>query len=105
MKEHGNSRRNPNAHHLYDIHKIRNRDIFKYGITDDEIEADGLSARVRTQVGDMNLAAEYKKYEAEILIQDIPGRAEALRIERQFIDAYFLKHGRNPKGNKIPVRK
>jgi hypothetical protein len=66
---------------------------------------DGLSARARDQLAEMNLAAEYDKFSAEILVTDIPGRAEALRIEREYIDVYYEKYGRNPVGNKYPVRK
>ena len=101
---HGNSKDNPNLHHLYDIYKISDRDTFKYGISDDPIDADGYSARARDQMEEMNLAAEYQKFDAEILLKDIPGRAEALRLERLQIDSYFEKHGRNPVGNKYPKR-
>jgi len=37
--------------------------------------------------------------------EHIPGRAEALRVERELIDAYYQQHGHNPKGNKYPVRR
>jgi URI fold toxin 2 len=103
---HGNSKANPNFHHLYDIFKHIDRDTFKYGISDDPIEEeDGLSTRARAQLEEMNAAAEYNKFGAEILIKDIPGRTTALRIERAYIDAYYEKHGRNPIGNKYPKRK
>ncbi len=105
MKLHGNSLENPNLHHLYEIFKIENGDTFKYGITDDPIDADGLSERVRRQLFEMNNAAEYEKYDAHILIKDIEGRVEATRIEREYIDAYYYKNGRNPIGNLIPKRK
>ena len=102
---HGNSKANPNLHHLYDIFKRSDRDTFKFGISDDPIEEeDGLSARARDQLEEMNLAAEYDKFGAEILITGIPGRMKALRIERTHIDAYYEEHGRNPKGNKYPKR-
>lgn len=51
------------------------------------------------------MAAEYQKFDAQILERDIPGREAALQIERQYIDAYYEKHGRNPIGNKYPKRK
>jgi hypothetical protein len=102
---HGNAKDNSNPHHLYDIFKRIDRDTFKYGISDDPIDPeDGLSARVRDQIEEWNMAAEYNKFDAEILIRDIPGRAAALQIERQHIDAYYEKHGRNPLGNKYPKR-
>lgn len=103
---HGNSKSNSNLHHLYDIFKLVDRETFKYGISDDPIDnEDGLSARAREQVEEMNLAAEYTKFGAEILIKDIPGRALALKIERKHIDDFYEKNGRNPKGNKYPKRK
>ena len=102
MKPHGNSLDNFNLHHLYVILKKEDGDTFKYGISDDPIEADGLSERVRRQVFEMNRAAEYDKYAAQILLTDIEGRAEAARIERTFIDDYYYKNERNPIGNLIP---
>ena len=103
---HGNAKKNSNPHHFYDIFKRTDRDTFKYGISDNPIEEeDRLSARARDQVEEWNLAAEYSKFDAEILIQDIPGREAALLIERQYIDAYYEKYGRNPLGNKFPKRK
>jgi URI fold toxin 2 len=105
MTLHGNSLDNPNLHHLYAIYKKADGDTFKFGISDDPIETDGLSERVRKQVFEMNRAAEYDKYAAQILILDIAGRAEAARIERTYIDDYFNIHGRNPYGNLVPKRK
>lgn len=105
MKPHGNSLENPNSHHLYDIFKIVDGDTYKYGITDDPIQADGLSERARKQTSEMNRAVEFDKYAAQVLITDIQGREEALRIEREHIDAYYYKHGRNPLGNLTPKRK
>jgi hypothetical protein len=105
MKPHGNSLDNFNLHHLYEIFKKENEDTFKYGISDDPIEADGLSERVRKQVLEMNRAAEYDKYAAQILLIDLEGRAEAARIEITYIDAYYYKNGRNPIGNLVPKRK
>lgn len=103
---HGNAINNPNPHHLYDIFKREDRDTFKYGISDDPIDVeDGLSARARDQVEEWNMAAEYQKFDAQILERDIPGREAALRIERQYIDEYYEKNGRNPLGNKYPKRK
>ncbi|MBL7814639.1 MAG: hypothetical protein JNL70_06505 [Saprospiraceae bacterium] len=105
MKLHGNALDNPNIHHLYDIYKKANGDTYKYGISDDPIDSDGLSERARKQMTEMNRAAEFDKYGAQILVKDIEGRADAIRIERQYIDAYYHKHGRNPIGNLIPKRK
>jgi hypothetical protein len=105
MKPHGNSLDNFNLHHVYIIVKNQDGDVFKYGISDDPIEADELSERVRKQVFEMNRAAEYDKYAAQILLMDIEGRAMAARVERNLIDAYYDKNGRNPIGNLVPKRK
>lgn len=35
---HGNSKTNPNPHHLYEIFKRSDRDTFKYGISDDRLK-------------------------------------------------------------------
>ncbi len=102
---HGNDKENSNPHHLYDIFRSMNRDTFKYGISDDPIDVDGLSARSRDQLEALNLAAEYHKFDAVILRTDIPGRREALKVEREYIDAYYEEHGHNPIGNKFPRRK
>jgi len=103
---HGNARENPNLHHLYCIFKLEGRETFKFGISDDPIDPeDALSTRVREQVEEWNLAAEYIKFGAEILVRDIAGREVALRLERHAIDAYYEKNGKNPPGNKFPKRK
>ena len=53
----------------------------------------------------MNRAAEYDKYAAQIILSDITGRAEAARVERTYIDDYYIQNERNPNGNLIPKRK
>lgn len=85
MKQHGKLLTNPNLQHLYEIYKIADSDTFKYGISDDPIGADGLSERARVQKNEANRAAEYDKFDAQILMQNIPGRAEAVRIECEHI--------------------
>jgi hypothetical protein len=47
----------------------------------------------------MNLVAGWKQYYARILVQNIDGRIEALRLERQFINDYKVFHGEKPIGN------
>jgi len=105
MKPHGNALDNPNLHHLHEVFKKTNRGTYKYGISDDPIGSDGLSERARKQTNEMNRAAEFEKYAAQVLQTDIPGRAEAVRVERQFINAYYEKYGQNPIGNLLPKRK
>ncbi|MFZ2898563.1 MAG: hypothetical protein WA004_08075 [Saprospiraceae bacterium] len=96
---HGNSRKNPNAHHLYEIVEEKTEEVFKYGITDDPLGKDDLPARVRSQLTILNLAAGFLKFIARILLSGIPGREEAEKIERKYIDEYAKKHGRKPPGN------
>ena len=105
MKIHGNSLDNPNLHHLYEIYKKADGNTFKYGISDDPIETDGLSERMKKQVLEITGTAEFDEYAARILLLDIEGRAEAARLEGQFIGEYFHKNGRNPVGNLVPKRK
>lgn len=45
MSRHGNSLNNPNPHHLYKIIDREDNDVFKYGISDDPIDEDGLSKK------------------------------------------------------------
>ena len=46
-KTHGNSHKNDKEHHLYAIHDSLKDDIFKYGISSDPIDEDGLSRRIK----------------------------------------------------------
>ncbi len=59
---HGNSKKNPNPHHLYGIFEEKTGEVFKYGITDDPLGKDGLPARARKQVTIFNLAAGFIKF-------------------------------------------
>ena len=99
MSEHGNSHKNQNLHHLYGIFEKESDDVLKYGISDDPIGEDGLSNRVRAQVRFANLAAGFLKLFAKILMFNIPGRAKAEQIEREYIETYRQKHGQKPPGN------
>lgn len=99
MHLHGNSNKNQKPHHLYGIYDKKKDNLFKYGISHDPIDADGLSDRVRNQVNFINLAVDWLRFYGKILIANIPGRERAKLIETQFIDAYREKHGANPRGN------
>jgi hypothetical protein len=96
---HGNSKKNPNPHHLYGIFEEKTDEPFKFGITDDPIGKDGLPARVRSQLIILNLATGFLKFIGRILISGIQGRAEAERIEREHIQEYLDKFGKKPPGN------
>ncbi|MCB0616082.1 MAG: hypothetical protein H6573_34980 [Lewinellaceae bacterium] len=99
-KKHGNSLKNDNLHHLYEIRDKEDGDVFKYGISHDPIDKDGLSKRIRIQLDILNLAANWIRYFAQILIKNIPGRKKAKEIEREHIKNYREKYGRKPRGNR-----
>ncbi len=90
---------NDGPHHLYEIIDKVDNDVFKYGISSDPIGKDGLSHRIRTQVKLLNLVDKWARFFARIIKQNIPGRKEAKRLEREHIRAYKAKHGQKPRGN------
>lgn len=96
---HGNSHENMNPHHLYAIDDIQEDDLFKYRVTDDPLEADGLPARLSTQLYLYNIVANFVRFVGRIILTDIPGRAMAEQIEDEYIAQYELEHGRRPRGN------
>lgn len=99
MKPHGNSLDNDRPHHLYEIHDAADNELFKYGISHDPIDEDGLSKRIRLQLRLLNLGANWIRYFAKIILTNIPGRKVAKEIEQDHIDAYREEHGHNPRGN------
>lgn len=99
-KPHGNSIRNKEPHHLYEIDDIQENEVFKFGISQDPIEEDGLSKRLRDQINLYNVVAGFIRFFARILIRDIPNREEALRIEKEHVDDYEKEHGQKPRGNR-----
>jgi URI fold toxin 2 len=99
MNEHGNSLDNNNPHHLYQIWDEEEKDVFKYGISDDPIEKDGLSKRIRIQTDLLNRAVGWIRFVGSVLIKGISGRILAKKLEDEHIDAYFDQNGRKPRGN------
>ena len=99
-KHHGNSLKNTDPHHLYEIRDIQEDDTFKFGISQEPIEADGLSKRLRDQISLYNVVAGFVRFFARILIKNIPNRVDALRIEKKHIQDYKDKQGRKPRGNR-----
>ena len=59
MAEHGNSNNNPKPHHLYEIRDSSDDSVFKYGISHDPIDENGLSKRMRLQVNFLNLGVNF----------------------------------------------
>ncbi len=97
---HGNSHENENLHHLYEIKDAFEGEVYKYGISDDAIGADGLSARLRDQLSLFNLVANFLRFVGHILVRDIPGRKEAERIEEEYIQQHVKEYGKRPRGNR-----
>lgn len=99
-KKHRNSLDNDEPHHLYVINDKKTKDVFKYGISCDPIDEDGLSDRIRSQVNLYNIVAGWARFFAEILLRNIAGRRKARKLEDQYIKEYQEKHGRKPRGNR-----
>ena len=76
-------------------------DVFKYGISDDPIERDGLSRRMRNQIDFLNRAVGLSRFIGNVLLKNIPGRAKAKDMEDEFIDRYVDANGKKPKGNPV----
>jgi hypothetical protein len=100
MKVHGNSKKNQEPHHLYEIWDKKEKDVYKYGISDDPIEKDGLSKRVRSQISLFNNIVNWARFIGRIILKNIPGRKKALELEDEYIEAYLKKHGKTPRGNR-----
>ena len=96
---HGNSYKNRRLHHVYVIFDKQDDDIYKYGISHDPIDADGLSARLRDQLDLFNRIAGWQRFYAEILHYEIEGRLAARQIEQTLIREYRQLYGRCPIGN------
>ncbi|MEM1001804.1 MAG: hypothetical protein AAGH46_04060 [Bacteroidota bacterium] len=99
MSKHRNSLENPNDHHLYQIDDLKEKCIFKYGISDDPIDEDGLSRRIKRQVNYLNLVVGYIRFVGEIILRNIAGRKKAKDIEDKYIDDHIDLHGFRPRGN------
>ena len=99
MEPHGNSYKNKKLHHVYVIFDKQDDSIYKYGISHDPIEADGLSARLRDQLDLYNRIAGWSRFYSEMMYKDLQGRVKAREIEQQLIRDYKKLHGHRPKGN------
>jgi len=96
---HRNSNQNQEPHHLYEVWDNQEEEVFKYGISSESIEEDGLSKRIKEQLRDMNLAVGWLRYIARILLTSIMGRLKAKELEDEHMDAFELEKGRLPRGN------
>lgn len=105
MPVHGNSHKNKNKHHLYGIYDRGTRGIYKYGISDNPVESDGYSRRLRSQVNLFNRVVGWLRFFGRILVFDIPGRKRAEELEDIYIEAHKRKKGYRPRGNPSPKQK
>lgn len=99
IKKHGNSNENDKIHHLYEIRDSFDDSIFKFGISHDSIDENGLSNRMKQQITFLNLGVNENRFFARILVRDIPNRKEAREIERTYIQNYKYIFGVRPRGN------
>lgn len=100
MKLHGNHNKSDLPQHLYAIDDLQEKEVFKYGISDDPIGPDNLSKRARDQRDYLNLVVGALRFAARILMFNIPTRDEAKSIEDAHIDAFERENGRMPRGNR-----
>jgi len=96
---HGNEKRNPKPHHLYEIVDKVDDDTYKYGISAEPIGKDNYSYRMRRQVNIGNSFVGWLRFFGRILIKDIAGRKKAEELEDEYIETYKEKHGHVPRGN------
>ncbi len=96
---HGNSYQNKKIHHIYIIYDKQEDEIYKYGISHDSIDADGLSSRLRDQLDLFNRIAGWSRFYGEIIVQNIEGRLAARQQEQALINAFKTIHGKRPTGN------
>ncbi len=92
MSKHGNSLENNKPHHLYQIEDLEEKQVFKYGISDNSIDEDGLSNRVRNQVKLFNRIVGWVRFIGKVLIKNIDGREKAREVEDQYIKRFRDKY-------------
>lgn len=101
---HGNNKNNDADHHLYQIWDTEKEEVFKFGISADEIsEEDDLSGRIRNQLSLFNRIVGYLRFIGKVLLRGIKGRETALEKEDQHISEFEAEKGYRPRGN--PDRK
>lgn len=100
MAKHRNSHDNDLEHHLYGIMDSIDDDVVKYGISSDPIGKDGLSDRLRRQLGLFNAIVGWAIFYGKILIKGIKGRKKAEDVENEHIATYKKKHKRKPRANR-----
>jgi len=98
-KFHGNSHKNEQDHHLYEIYDNEEKTTYKYGISGQPLNTDGSSPRANEQINIFNRLFGWIRFIANILITNIEGREKARQAEEEHISDYENKNGKRPKGN------
>lgn len=103
---HGNSKQSMKPNHLYEIYRVKDgqEDVVKTGISSQKLNQNGTSPRANRQVNQWNRENDGFTYEARIVEDSIPGRAEALRREQTNADRLWnegntLSKHKRPKPN------
>lgn len=99
MSSHGNSNDNNQEHHIYEIYDREFKDVYKYGESGKPLTKDGNSPRGILQARELNRAVRWPRFLCRVIMTGISGKAEAKRIEQEFIDDYSALHGYVPPGN------
>jgi hypothetical protein len=99
MKKHGNRNDNEAEHHVYEIRDREYEDVYKYGICGEPLNDDGTSPRAQRQVRELNRAVRWRRFFANIIATEIPGRIAAKKIEDRMNLGYKEQNGCFPPGN------
>ena len=97
-KPHGNRKDNPNPHILYTIYDHSRREIYKFGVAEED-EGVAVPQRVKRQLFDWNRLVGVLRFTFRILRKALPGKAAAYEAEDEAVDAFIEKRGRPPAGN------
>jgi len=98
---HGNSNASTKPQHRYEIVETATGDVGKTGISGQPLNANGTSPRANSQVNALNKAAGNNKWSANILEQNIPGRAAA-KASEQAATNQLAREGNSLSLHKLP---
>ncbi|GEM_PF-5819827 len=79
MAKHRNSHDNDLEHHLYGIMDSIDDDVVKYGISSDPIGKDGLSDRLRRQLGLFNAIVDGQDSTVKSLLKELKAERKLKR--------------------------
>jgi len=98
-KYHGNDLDDPSDQHLYAVYDHEEKKLFKFGLSNKPIGANGKCSRMEEQERAGNLWSNSIRYVARILIRVISGRRRGRAAEDDAVRKYAAKHGQLPRGN------